>query len=101
MFGIAPKQNAFKLKIAPNKQKSVAKKIYWQEDAPPLPLANEALCLSTPRHNDKSGTEHVSILEKELETTRSSLLSAHRFTIYDLRVPTTTLNFVITLYRKS
>jgi hypothetical protein len=76
------------------------KKIFWQEDAP-HPLANEAPCLSTPRHNDKSGTEHVSTPEKELETKRSSLLSAHRLTIYDLRVPTTTRNFAITLYRKS
>jgi hypothetical protein len=100
MSGIAPKQNAFKLKIAPNKEKSIAKK-YFGKKMPPHPPANEALCLSTPRHNDKSGTEHVSIPEKELETKRSSLLSAHRFTIYDLRVPTTTLNFAITLYRKS
>jgi hypothetical protein len=28
-------------------------------------------------------------------------LHAHRFTIYDLRVPTTTLNFAITFYCKS
>ena len=28
---------------------------FWQEDAPPL--ANGALCLSTPKHNGKSGTE--------------------------------------------
>jgi len=27
-----------------------------QEDDPP-PLANGTLCLSTPKHNDKSGTE--------------------------------------------
>jgi hypothetical protein len=27
---------------------------FWQEDAP---LVNEALCLSTPKHNGKSGTE--------------------------------------------
>ena len=68
---------------------------------PPHPLANEAVCLSTHRHNDKSSNEHVSTPEKELETKRSSLLSAHRLTIYDLRVPTTTHNFAITLYRKS
>jgi len=37
----------------------------------------------------------VSLPEKELQTTGSSLLQnvrARRFTIYDLRVPTTTLN---------
>ena len=101
MSGIAPKQNAFKLKIAPNKEKSIAKKYFGKKIPPPHPLANEALCLSTPKHNDKSGTEHVSTPEKELETKRSSLLSSHRFTIYDLRVPTTNLNFAITLYRKS
>jgi hypothetical protein len=43
MSVIDPKQNAFKLKIAPHKQKSIAK-INWQEDPP---LANGALCLST------------------------------------------------------
>jgi len=31
MSGIAPKQNAFKFKIAPHKQKS---KKFWQEDGP-------------------------------------------------------------------
>ena len=30
---------------------------FWQEDAPPL--ANRALCLSTHKHNGKSGPEHV------------------------------------------
>jgi hypothetical protein len=40
------------------------------------------------------------IPEKELQTTRSSLLHAHRFTIYELQVPTTTLNFAITFYCK-
>jgi hypothetical protein len=38
----------------------------------------------------------LSIHKKELQTTRSSLLHAHRFTIYDLRLPTTTLSFAIT-----
>ena len=28
--------------------------MFWQEDAP-FPLANGALCLSTPKHNGKSG----------------------------------------------
>ena len=36
MSGIAPKQNAFKFKIAPHKQKSIVKKIIWQEDVPPV-----------------------------------------------------------------
>ena len=35
MTGIAPKQNAFKFKIVPHKQKSMAKKKNWQEDGPP------------------------------------------------------------------
>jgi hypothetical protein len=52
MSGIALKHNAFKFKIAPHKQKSIVKK-NWQEDAP---LANGALCLSTPKDNGKSGT---------------------------------------------
>ena len=34
MYGIAPKQDAFKLKIAPHKQKSIVEK-KWQEDWPP------------------------------------------------------------------
>jgi hypothetical protein len=50
MSGIAPKQNVFKFKIAPYKQKSIITK-NWQED-----LANGALCLSTPKYNGKSGT---------------------------------------------
>jgi hypothetical protein len=56
MSGIAPKQNTFKFKIAPHKQKSTVK-LFWQEYEPPSPLlANEAMCLSTPKHNGKSGT---------------------------------------------
>jgi hypothetical protein len=31
MSGIAPKQNAFKFKIAPHKQKSIVD-FFWQED---------------------------------------------------------------------
>jgi hypothetical protein len=53
MSGIAPKQNAFKFKIAPHKHKSIVKKKLGQEDGP---LANGTLCLSTPKHNGKSGT---------------------------------------------
>jgi hypothetical protein len=98
MSGIAPKQNASKLKIAPHKQKSIAKNVLAGRCSP---LANGALCLSTPKYNAKSCTEHVSIPEKELQTTRSFLPRADRFTIYDLRVPTTTFNSAIILYRKS
>ena len=47
--GIAPKQNAFKFKIAPNKQKSIVKKMAGRW----VPLANGALCLSTHKHNGK------------------------------------------------
>jgi hypothetical protein len=39
MSGIAPKQNAFKFKIAPQKQKSIVKKIIGRKMAP---LANGA-----------------------------------------------------------
>ena len=53
MSGIAPKQNAFKFKIAPLKQKSIVKKICGRKMGP---LANGALSLITPKHNGKSGT---------------------------------------------
>jgi hypothetical protein len=55
MSGIAPKQNAFKFKIAPHKQRSIVT-ILWQEDE--APQANKALCLCTPKHNGKSGTDY-------------------------------------------
>ena len=35
MSGIAPKQNAFKFKIAPHKQKSIVKIILLAGDGPP------------------------------------------------------------------
>jgi hypothetical protein len=35
MFGIVPKQNDFKFKIAPLKQISIVQNIIWQEDGPP------------------------------------------------------------------
>jgi hypothetical protein len=54
MSGITLKQNAFKFEIVPHKQKSIVEK-FWQEEPPPH-LANGALCLSTPKHNGKSGT---------------------------------------------
>jgi hypothetical protein len=37
MSGIAPKQYTFKFKIAPNKQKSIAKELIWHVDVPPPP----------------------------------------------------------------
>ena len=49
------KQNAFKFKIAQHEQKSIAKIFFWQEDGPP---GQRALCLSTPKHNGKSGTDY-------------------------------------------
>jgi len=55
MSGIAPKQNSFKFKIAPHQQKSIVKTFFWQEDGP---MANGALCLRTPKHNGKSGTDY-------------------------------------------
>ena len=47
MSGIAPKQNSFKFKIAPHKQKSIVKKKFGRKMVP---------CLSTPKKNGKSGT---------------------------------------------
>jgi hypothetical protein len=44
---------------------------------------------------------HFSLPEKGLQTTRTSELRARRLTIYDLRVPTTTLNFTIGVSCKS
>ena len=46
-------RNAFIFKIAPHKQKSIVKKKIGRKMGP---LANGALCLSTPKHNGKSGT---------------------------------------------
>jgi len=66
MSGIAPKQNAFKFKIAPHKQRPIVKKKNWQEDAP-TPFANGALCLSTPKHNGKSGTDNNTFWSFELK----------------------------------
>jgi hypothetical protein len=57
MSGIVPKQNALKFKIAPHKQKSTVK--MFLAGRYEVPLANEALCLSTPKHNGKSGTGSV------------------------------------------
>jgi hypothetical protein len=53
MSGIAPKQNAFKFKITPHKQKSIINFIFGRKMPP---LSNEALCLSTSKHNGKSCT---------------------------------------------
>jgi hypothetical protein len=57
MSVIAPKQNAFKFRIAPHKQKLIVN-IFWQED-PPLPALGQRghVPLSTHKHNDKSGTD--------------------------------------------
>jgi hypothetical protein len=62
MYGIAPKQNAFKFKIAPHKQKSIVKKIVGRKMPLPPPLANGVLCLSTPKHNGKSSTVSIHYL---------------------------------------
>jgi hypothetical protein len=55
--GIAPKQNAFKFKIAPHKQKSIVKMFLAGRWVPQV--VNEALCLSTPKYSGKSGTGNV------------------------------------------
>ena len=49
-------QEILEFYIAPHKQKSIVETCFWQEDAPPL--ANGALCFSTPKHNGKPGTCH-------------------------------------------
>ena len=51
MSGIAPKQNAFKFKIAPHKQKSIVKKKKIAGRWTPGQRC-------TPKHNGKSDTEH-------------------------------------------
>ena len=62
MSGIAPKQIAFKFKIAPPlRQNFMVKNIYWQED----PLTNGTLCLSTPKHNGKCGTDHKYLIRTQ------------------------------------
>jgi hypothetical protein len=53
MSWIAPKQNAFKFKIAPHEQKSIVKKTLAGIFPPPI-LVNRPLCLSIPKHNGKS-----------------------------------------------
>jgi hypothetical protein len=45
-----------KFKIAPHKQKSIVKNFFGGGRSPPPPLANGALCLSTPKHTGKPGT---------------------------------------------
>ena len=37
------------------------KKTIWQEDVTP-PQANDALCLNTPKHNGKSGTDQITLM---------------------------------------
>jgi hypothetical protein len=63
MSGIAPKQNTFRFKITSHKQKFIVKKKKlagrW--------LANGALCLSTPKHNGKSGTDYMLAVSSFLE----------------------------------
>jgi hypothetical protein len=56
MSGIAPNQNTFKIRIAPDKQNSIVKNKLagrW------VLLANGTLCFNTPKHNGKSGTIHT------------------------------------------
>jgi hypothetical protein len=44
MSGIAPKQNAFKFKIAPNKQKSIVKMFFDRKMSPPGQGASPCTC---------------------------------------------------------
>ena len=54
MSGIAPKRNAFIFKIAPQANIHRKNDIFFCRKMGPL--ANGVLCLSTPKHNSKSGT---------------------------------------------
>ena len=58
MSGIVPKQNVFKFKIEPHKQKSIVKYNFGRTMGP---LANGAMCLSTPKHNGKSDTAQMGL----------------------------------------
>ena len=89
MSGIPPKQNAFKFKIAPHKQKSIVKMFFGRKM--PLPLANGALCLCTPKHNGKSGTDGGTISYEIGQTTmrskqnrRFSCSSSPQFSVFSL-----------------
>jgi hypothetical protein len=53
MSGIAPKQKAFKFKIAPNKHKSIVKQMLGWKMRPP---GQRGPVL---KHNGKSGTDHM------------------------------------------
>ena len=48
-------RNSWNIKIAPHKHKSIVKFVLAGRCPPPL--ANGTLCLSTPKHNGKSGIE--------------------------------------------
>ena len=47
-------QEILKFSIAPHKQKSIVNKFFGRKIG--APVANVALCLSTPKHNSESGT---------------------------------------------
>jgi hypothetical protein len=79
--GIAPTQNAFKSKIASHKQKSIVNIFF---DRKMGPLASEALCLSTHKHNGKSGTVG----------TTSSGISYQLRDIYNIGVLTVNIEFM-------
>jgi hypothetical protein len=64
MSGIAPKQNAFKLRIAPQK-KSIVKEKVGREVPPP---ANGTLFLSTPKHNSKSSTGQLNLISNVISS---------------------------------
>ena len=49
----AGRQTDFKFKISPHKQKFIAKCFFGRKMHP---LTSGAICLSTPKHNGKSGT---------------------------------------------
>jgi hypothetical protein len=53
MSGIAPKQNAFKFKIAPHKHKSIVKQLLGRKMKPP---GQRGPVL---KPNGKSGTDHM------------------------------------------
>jgi len=64
MSGIAPKQNSFKFKIAPHKQKSIVKNIFGRK-------------MGLPANNCKSGTGTKLAFMENLNTGSTSVLKEH------------------------
>jgi hypothetical protein len=64
-------------KIAPHKQKSITS-IFFFAGRWAAPLANWALCLSTPKHNGKSGTANMYFYNMQSDWLQLSLTASFR-----------------------